>query len=715
VSKVDAAEAFAPWHREAGLILALLASLVACTAAAGLVLWQRTEKAHYRTLYRTEQARRQAEAAHRTTLLSIGDAVIVTDPEGRVALLNPPAETLTGWPSAEAAGRPLAEIFRIANERTGEPVEDPVARVRREGVVVGLANHTVLIARDGTERPIADSAAPIRDGEGALAGAVLVFRDQTEERAARRAVEAARQELQALFDITPALICLVDRERKVVRANRAFDEARGAHDQARDRRACGILGCLHALDDPRRCGIGPHCMDCALQLALADTLATGATHRHVEFSTVLERQGKPEEIAFLGSTCRFPSDGSPRALLYLVDITTHKQAEADREKLREQLTQAQKMEAIGRLAGGIAHDFNNLLMGILNYLELCRDGLSPDHPIRPYLDEIRQDAERSTALVRQLMTFARKQPTSPAVLDLNQAVAGALGWLRRLIGEQIELAWHPGEALGRVALDPAQLDQLLTNLLANARDAIGGPGTVTIETQNAVLDAAYCARYPGRAPGEYVVLAVTDNGRGMDAETKRRVFEPYFTTKAAGQGGGLGLATVDGIVQQNGGIVAVYSEPDRGATFRLYFPRCQDPASPRPHPALREIPRGRGELVLLVEDERAVRLTCHRFLEDLGYRVLAAATPAEALALAEESAGPLHLLLTDVVLPELTGRALAADLLARHPGLRTLYMSGYTANAIHHQGVLEPGIHFLQKPFTRADLAQKVREVLDEG
>ena len=383
------------------------------------------------------------------------------------------------------------------------------------------------------------------------------------------------------------------------------------------------------------------------------------------------------------------------------------------EQLEERLRQAQKLESIGTLAGGVAYDFNNLLMGVMGYVELCRNKIEPDHPIREWLDEITSDAQRSAGIVRQLLAFARKQTIAPKVLDINDAVAGMLMMLRRLIGEDIDLAWQPAANVWSVKMDPSQIDQILANLCVNARDAIGGVGKLTIETENAAVDADYCATHAEAVPGEYVMLAVSDNGCGMDQDTLEHVFEPFFTTKGVGEGTGLGLATVYGIAKQNDGLVEIYSEPGEGTTFKIYLPRFAGGAaqtSDRETPA--PCPRG-SETILLVEDEKSVRVTTRIFLQDLGYTVLAAESPQEALRLAGEHAGKIHLLLTDVIMPGLNGPDLAEKLADRHPGMKRLLMSGYTANVIAHHGILDKSIQFLSKPFTRDVLAKKVREILD--
>jgi PAS domain S-box-containing protein len=407
------------------------------------------------------------------------------------------------------------------------------------------------------------------------------------------------------------------------------------------------------------------------------------------------------------------AQGQPAARIGSVsDVTERKLSEQEREKLQAQLVQSQKMEAVGRLAGGVAHDFNNMLTVILGETELALDQIDPTHPVHDDLQEVIKAAVRSTDLTRQLLAFSRKQTIAPRVLDLNETVDGMLKMLRRLIGEDIDLAWMPLPGLWPVKLDPSQVDQILANLCVNARDAIAGVGKVTIETGKAEIDEAYCDGHPGFVPGEYVVLAVSDDGCGMDKGALEHLFEPFFTTKEIGQGTGLGLATVYGIVSQNNGFVNVYSELGIGTTFRIYLPRHTEQAiETLPEPAAQTQPV--SETILLVEDEPAILQIGRRLLQSAGYTVLAADSPGEAMRLAGEHLGEIHLLVTDVVMPGMSGRELAKHLQEGRPATRCLYMSGYTANVIAHRGVLDEGVHFIGKPFSAGDLAAKVREVLD--
>jgi len=396
------------------------------------------------------------------------------------------------------------------------------------------------------------------------------------------------------------------------------------------------------------------------------------------------------------------------------DITERKRAEAEQEKLQAQLLHSRKMESVGRLAGGVAHDFNNMLGVIIGNAELALERTEPSDPIHAEIEEILTAAKRSAEITRQLLAFARKQVIAPRVIDLNETVEGMLKILRRLIGEDIDLAWKPGKSLCWVKMDASQIDQILANLCVNARDAIAGVGRITMETAQAEFDEAHCIDHPGFVPGEFVQLTVSDDGRGMDRETMDNLFEPFFTTKGVGEGTGMGLATVYGIVKQNDGFINVYSEPGKGAVFKVYLPRHigDDKETGGEIAGAGEIPGGSGETVLVVEDEEAILKLARRILTSMGYNVLAASTPAQAMKIAGAHAGPIHLLMTDVVMPGMSGRDLAANLRAVRPRLKSLFMSGYTADVIAHRGILEKGVHFIQKPFTRQDLSRKVKDAL---
>jgi two-component system cell cycle sensor histidine kinase/response regulator CckA len=1003
-----------------------------------------------------------SEARFRATLYSIGDAVISTDTNGNVVTMNSVAEKLTGWREAEAQGKALEEVFHIVNEKTRRKTENPATRVLREGAVVELANHTLLIARHGAEYPIADAGAPIRDEAGKIVGVVLVFRDQTEQRAAMEALWTARREWQATFDamLDPVALLAPDgtiqqynqafaslfedvpglptaqrcfrlihktedhipgcplvracrsgaREdmellmgdrtflvsvdpvkapsaeivgfvhimRDITEQKRAEETLRESEDRYRDLiESSQDLICTHDLQgrllsiNPRPAQLLGYTRDELQRMNLRDILAPNmrdkfgdyldeikrcgcarglmqvrtksGEHRIWEYRNTLRSEGVKEPIvrgmahdvteqkqaehalresetlfrklfehhaavkllidpetgdiidanhaaaAFYGwpreqlkqmkihdintlspgeikvvmekvqsrEGIRFEfrhrlADGSIRDvevfsgkievkgkdLLHSVihditerkraearlkeseetyrnlfqnaqvglfrtrisdgkilesneqlarmfgydsresfigeyatamnyvdprtrekmldvirkegalkgfdarfygkdgrvfwarysakiypdkdwiegvaeDITERKRVEEEKEKLHEQLQQVRKMEAVGRLAGGVAHDFNNMLGIILGYTEMVLLKATPGTTLHSSLQGIRKAAERSADLTRQLLAFARKQTIDPKVLDLNATIEGMLKMLSRLIGEDIELTWMPQPALWPLKMDPAQVDQVLANLCVNARDAIAGIGKVSIETGNVHIDEAYCASQTGFVPGDYVMLAVSDNGCGMGEEAMKNLFDPFFTTKAPGKGTGLGLATVYGIVKQNNGFINVYSEPGQGTTFKIYLPRHGEGVVEGEAARSEVFPPGRGETVLIVEDEPALLAIGKAMLEALGYTVLGSANPTRALHLAHEHSGAIDLLMTDVIMPEMNGRDLAERLMVEKPGIKCLFMSGYTANVIAHHGVLNEGVHFIQKPFSMKDLGAKVRNALD--
>ncbi len=393
------------------------------------------------------------------------------------------------------------------------------------------------------------------------------------------------------------------------------------------------------------------------------------------------------------------------AIAFVSDIST-------RKKLEEQLMHSQKMEAVGRLAGGVAHDFNNMLTVIAGYNRMILDELSPMDPLRGYAEEVLKAADRAGALTNQLLSFSRRQIMQPRVINVNAVIAQTEKMLRRLIGEDVELALGLNPGVGNIKADPNHVEQAIVNLAVNARDAMPLGGRLTIETGHVHLDETYARTHMGVTPGEFVMIAVSDNGHGMDAETRSHIFEPFFTTKEKGKGTGLGLATVYGMVKQTGGDIWVYSEPGRGTTFKLYFPMVAESLTETLHGDVGQVKPSATETILVVEDEKAVRDLTVKLLQQMGYTILTAASGAEAVEISQAHPGAIALLLTDVVMPNMSGRQLAAVLLQSRPAMRVLYLSGYTEDTVVHHGVLDASVDFLPKPFSREVLSRKLRAIL---
>jgi two-component system, cell cycle sensor histidine kinase and response regulator CckA len=692
VAKEDAEEILAEARYRGGVVLLLVTVGILMTFAMAAFVYNSRQRNLYRALFHAELERRKAQEEIRATLYGIGDGVIATDADGKITRMNPVAANLTGWAEAEAVGRPLDEVFRIINEETRATVKNPAEGVLHEGRITALASHTILVARDGTERPIADSGAPIRNDQGATGGMVVVFRDQTAERAAEEAMRDSEARLRRVIEGTNAGTWEWNVQNGQTVFNERWTEILGySPTELGDVSIQTWLDLAHPEDLKK------------LEDQVGKIFLRECFHFDLEYR-VKHRSGRWVWVQDRGKVIEWTPEGKPgRMAGTRTDIS-------ERHALENQLRQAQKMESVGRLAGGVAHDFNNMLGVILGYAEMAMELVDPAAQLHAYLREIRGAAQRSADLTRQLLAFARKQAVSPRVLDLNETVSGMLAMLRRLIGEDIELLWRPWSELWPVKMDPTQVHQILANLSVNARDAIVGVGRLTIETRNAVLDEAYCTAHEGFTPGDYILLTVGDTGTGMDKETLEHLFEPFFTTKEVGKGTGLGLATVYGTVKQNLGFINVYSELRRGTTFEIYLPRAE--CSVTAVAAITAKPAHGSETVLLAEDEQAILSLSRTILEQYGYTVLAARSPSEALTIAEKHGSRIDLLVTDMVMPGMNGKELKDRLSAFYPGIKVLFMSGYSPDVVAYQGLTDEGIEFLQKPFSVKSLAQKVREIL---
>jgi PAS domain S-box-containing protein len=638
-----------------------------------------------------EKALRRVQERFRAIVESALDVIVVVDPpEGTIQYASPSAEAVLGYRPDELEGTSALALVH------------PEERERARALLAEATGNPGFMARFELRARRKDGAWRVLEGLGkalpadAGAGAIMfTARDITEGRQAEEALRESERRLSTLMSNLPGMVyrCANDPDRTVELASEGALELTGyAPADLVGNLAVSFAELIHPEDR---------------QAVWEQVQAAVAERRPYQLSYRLRTAAGTERRVWEQGRAVYGRDGQALALEgFVTDIP-------ERKALEEQFRQAQKMEAVGRLAGGVAHDFNNLLTVIMGRSHLLKMRLGGGHPGQKDAELIHETAERAAALTRQLLAFSRKQVLQLRPLDLNGVVGDLAGMLRRMIGEDIELTIVPGPALGRVSADPVQVEQILMNLAVNARDAMPEGGRLTIETANVTLDEAFARSHPGARAGAYVMVAVTDTGVGMDAETQARIFEPFFTTKEKGKGTGLGLSTVYGIVKQHEGYIAVESAPGRGAVFRIYFPRLVEAEVEAGQPENPAAPAGGSETILLVEDEAAVRSLAQDILERAGYAVLPVATPGEALDAAARHPGPIALLLTDVVMPRMSGRALAAEIERMRPGTRVLYMSGYTDETLGRHGVLGPGLAILTKPFTPLSLVEKVREVLD--
>jgi len=630
---------------------------------------------------RSGEALQDSEKRYRRLFESAKDGILILDADtGKVVDVNPFLLKLLGYTYDALYGKHIWElgIFKdIAASRDAFKSLQANEYIRYEDLPLETIDGRPIAVEFVSNVYLVDHSKVIQCN----------IRDIT----ARKRADAERKQLIAAIEQVGEAIVMTDAQGIIQFVNPAFEQSTGYSREE----AVG--------QNPRILKSGEQ--DEPFYRNLWDTISTQRT-----WEGRMVNKRKDGTLYTVEATISPVCNASGRIVNYVAvnrDIT-------EQLRLADQFQQAQKMEAVGLLAGGVAHDFNNMLGVIIGYVELALNIVEPGQSVHAYLNEILNAARRSTDITRQLLAFARKQTIIPVVLDLNQTVESVLKMLRRLIGEDIDLAWLPGEGLYPVKMDPAQVDQILANLCLNARDAVDGVGRITIETGNAVIDKTFCALHAGFEAGEYVLLAVSDNGCGMDKETLDKILDPFFTTKEVGRGTGLGLSTVYGIVKQNSGFINVYSELGQGTTVKIYFPRCAGQVADTQWQGAAEIPLGRGETVLLVEDEFALLSIFKIMLEKLGYRVLAAATPSEAIGLAEGHASEIQLLITDVIMPEMNGWDLAERVQSFCPGMNILFISGYTADVIAHRGVLNESVNLIQKPFPLKDLAVKVREALIE-
>ena len=618
-----------------------------------------------------------------------GTMMVALDRSGRISMINRKGCEILGVNARAAVGMDWFEHF--IPDKLRDQVRDVFHALMEGERQFPEYQENLILTRKSGERLIAWHNTVIRDDDGNIKGTLSAGEDLTEQREADDALKESQQLYQKFINANRDLVFVKDEELRYVVANDAIVAFFGRSRQK-------LLNCTDFdLMDP----------------TAAEICRKSDLRALEERKVILSEENIYQRIY---EATKFPltlKGGHIGVGGILRDITERRQAEEERERMQQQMIQAQKMESIGRLAGGVAHDFNNILSVILGHAEMAMDRIDPANPLHTDLAEIRRAARSSADLTRQLLAFARRQTILPRVLDLNETVAGMHKMLERLIGENIEFAWKPGNDIWPVHIDPAQVDQILANLCVNARDAIPDSGRISISTENITIADESLNRHAGFHPGQYVRLTISDDGCGMDRETLAKAFEPFFTTKVLGVGTGLGLSTVYGIVKQNGGFIHAYSEPGHGTTFRIYLPsHSGDSVTTRPDSNSVTV-RGGGETILLVEDEPAILKLGKRMLQRLGYQVLTAGTPAEAQRVSDEFSGEIHLLVSDVIMPGMNGSELAAILTGKRPLMKTLFMSGYTADVIANQNVLHGEVSFMQKPFTIRDLALQVRDALE--
>lgn len=588
----------------------------------------------------------------------------------------------------------------IASLATGQLLlkEPDIEYFKNQAKIFGVDEKEYLDALK--EIPII-SEEKVKDITAFLAGIAVMISEMgyanLEIKAMQEELKKSQRNMKAILDTIPDIAWLKDVDSKYIIANKPFADAVGFLPEE-------LFGKTDFDFWPEKYA----------ELYIADDKEVIETRHEMRIEEPLvNKDGKELFI----ETIKMPVCNESGEVVGTVgisrDITERKNEEQEKAKLELHLQQSQKMESVGRLAGGVAHDFNNMLGVIMGYAQMSMETLSPDHPLYSNLDIICNAAERSTDLTRQLLAFARRQTVAPKIIDINEVITGMMKMLQRLIGEDINIIWQPMANLWKVKMDPSQLDQIIANLCVNSRDAIKGVGGITITTKNMIIDEEYCVNHAGVLPGEYISLSVTDDGCGIDKEMQNHIFEPFFTTKNVGEGTGLGLSTVYGAVQQNNGFINVYSDLGYGTTFIIFLPRYKDFID-KTCGSVDEIvlPQG-SETILLVEDEPFFLKLTSTILCQLGYTVLSANTPREAIRRVREYNGAIDLLVTDVIMPEMNGRDLAENIIKLHPDIKTLFMSGYTANVIAHRGILDEGVNFIQKPFSKHDFANKLRDILN--
>jgi len=617
-------------------------------------------------------------------------AIFLMDVEGRVTAWDPSAERILGYPEAEVHGQHFQLFFTPEDRARGVPAKE----LEAAATAGQIRDDRWLVRKDGTRVWVNGTTSWLK--EGGPGGFAKIIRDRTPQRRAEDALHQEREFLRAVLESIQEAVVVCDAQGNFTFVNHVTHElGEPVREQVPAGDWMGRFALFHSdRQAPMR----------AEEFPLLRALR-GERIRDVEL-VLVPRQGTAHTVLASGQPLLDAEGHKLGAVVALHDVT-------DRRRLELQFIQSQKMEAVGRMAGGISHDFNNHLTIINGYAEMILRSLGPDNPAHELAAEVIKASGRATVLIRQLLAFSRQQPLTTEMLSLNEVVRDLEHMLRRVIGENIQLATNLQPTLGLVKADPVQIEQVVMNLMVNARDAMPQGGKLTLETRNVLLDETYCRTHANVRPGPYVMLAASDTGCGMTEEVKSHIFEPFYTTKEKGQGTGLGLAMAYGVVKQSGGHIEVYSEPKLGTTFKIYLPRVAGAAAGgNSWHGLPPAPQGH-ETVLLVEDEAVVRSFSKAILQQHGYSLLEARDGVEAVRVAKDYDQPIHLLVSDVVLPQLAGPQLAKLLLQVHPEMKVLFVSGYPDDAVVRHGVLQEEVPFLQKPFSPEMLAHKVRQVLD--
>ncbi|MCF8075139.1 MAG: PAS domain S-box protein [Desulfotignum sp.] len=695
VSKVDASEAFAEWHFRSIIILVFILGMMVLIVATGLLIWQRNLKTHFKERYQAAVTLNKALNLHRITLHSIGDAVITTDDKGHVELMNPVAETLTGWHQWEAKGKDLNKIFHIIDEKTRQPIDDPVEKVLKEKKVVELTNHTLLINKDGREFPILDSGAPIIMDDGQIAGVVLVFQDDSRRRESQKIIKENEKKYRSLIEYSSDHIFMLNLEGIYITSNDRID----AFDIQSGKNLVG-----KSLKEVYEPSVALFYQSKLNQVVTQETpvdfehemnTPTGLLYHHDTLYPIY----RDDQLWAIGGICR--------------DITEQRRLEKEHVELQQKLHQSQKMEAIGTLAGGIAHDFNNILSSILGFSQLALEKVEKNTELEDDLQEILTAGNRARDLVKQILTFARKSEEKTKPLQPGIIIKEISKFLRSSIPTSIEIR-QTIHSDSFIMGNPTQIHQILMNLCTNAAHAMEDHGGVLeLSIQDLFFDPGSKKETVDLKPGDYIQIKVSDTGTGIPDKIINSIFDPYFTTKKPGEGTGMGLSVVHGIVETYGGKITADSTPGKGSTFTIYLPITKKRHLDHVYKP-EELPAG-SEKILYVDDEAAIAKMGKRMLEQIGYSIETRTDSLDALELFRSKPNDFDLVITDMTMPRMTGDVLASEVMGIRPDIPVILCTGFSKK-IFDESTTDIGIKaIVNKPFKKAKLAKTIRMVLDEA